>query len=223
MKDQRLDQSIASLFSRPHRKLGGIPRSVLELGEDIVDPSMHQHATIYAHEPACLPVDKAKGASRPHREPGVIPVAVLLRRRDRVRDRNVFQTAHPGQGIHHQVALHGQLAAVGQMLPLATGAIAVVGTGRRHPVRRRLQHLHGVGGGVAPVDPHHLRHHGLTGYTAENEHVPALVLGHGFAQPPPRIQRHGDAVSGGQGNLMQLASQRAIHFYPRITIIQREW
>ena len=139
-----------------------------------------------------------------HGEAGVVPVAVLPLRGQHQAHRRFGKPANADQGINYLVPFGGQLCWVVQMLPLASGAVAEVLAGRRHPVGRGFQHLDHTGGQVVAVQSHHLGHHPLAGNAAEDKHVPALIMGHGFAQPAPRGQIQGQLLAPGNMFLSHL-------------------
>ena len=186
MDQVRLDEVVPRIFAGADGKLCGLAAAVLQAFQERVHAVVHQEALFDAQELAGLAVYEAQRAFPVDGEPRVVPVTVLVRRGDHLGYRGVFQTANPAEGVGHLLALGLQLSVVRQVLPLAAGAHAVVGTRRLHPVGRCLKHLHYLGGDVFPVDLHHLGHHPLPRDATRHEHITSVKFGHRFAQPSPR-------------------------------------
>ncbi len=77
----------------------------------------------------------------------LVAVAVLCGGCDRLGDDGlgVGDAADAREGVDDRPALGEQLCGVGDVLPLASAAQPEVGTGRRHPIGRRGEHLEGTG------------------------------------------------------------------------------
>ena len=65
--------------------------------------------------------------------------------------------------VHDDCGFSGELRFVGQMLPLASGALAEVGARRIHPVVGRRYDVDHLGRDVLPTDGGDFGHHSFTG------------------------------------------------------------
>ncbi len=121
--------------------------------------------------------------------------AARLRRRDRSRrrrgcasragrrailrpSRGPVRHGQPGELLAHDRGLQCPLRRCRRVLPVATAASAGAGVRARHrdPVRRRCEHLDGVGPAERPATVlGHQRAHPLSGQCVPHEHDPALA------------------------------------------------
>ena len=190
-----LHQSIPGFLPRPYGKLGCLGAFALQLRQRAVDTFMHQHAAIDSYELPGLPVHETQVAIPVYGESGVVAITVLDGRRPYRQHRRFDEVSHPMQSVGHLFLFDGQLVLVVHVLPLASGAHAVVGARRLDPPFRRLQHFYHRRRGVAPVHPDHLGDHLLPWYAPGHEDVRLLPLAHGFAQAPPGDQGQGYLLS----------------------------
>ena len=187
----RLHEGVARFLARPYGKLGGLGAFTLQLRQRTVDSIMHQHAAIDADELPGLTVHEPQVALPADGEPSVVAVAVMDGRRRHRRYRWISYVPHSPQSVGHFFPLDGQLVVVVHVLPLASGAHAVVGAGRLDPKFRRLQHLNHRCRSVFTVDPNDLGNDLLSRYTAGHENVRLSPLARGFAQAAPGSQVQG--------------------------------
>jgi len=133
---RRVDQQVARAHAHAYRQLVA-GRAALRRGQDLVDARVHDGAGVDAEEA----VEVARGIAEfavhaPNREARVVAVAIGRRRGQRRLD-GCRGEAGCGQVGGHVVALVGELALVGDVLPLAAAAGPKVGAGRRDAVRGR--------------------------------------------------------------------------------------
>ena len=129
-------------------------------------------------------VDEAQLPAGADSEPGVVPVVPGLLAADGGHHRRVFELAYAEELVPHKPCLDLELVGVVDVLPLAAGARAVVGAGRRHPVGRGLEHFLDFGLPVAPALAPHLGDDLLTRDGAGDEDRLPFMPGQ-----PPRLGR----------------------------------
>jgi len=171
---------------------------------------VHQHAVVDADELPGLPVHETQSAFRPNSEPGMVAVAILVRGRHHRQHRHVGETAHPLQGVGHNVTLDGQLMFIVNMLPLTAGTVPVVRARRLDSGRSGFQHANHPGCRVPPVYPDNLGHHPLPRNASENEYVVPLAVAHGFAQAAPRDQGQDQLLAFDNNLLVQTFTYQTI-------------
>ena len=167
----------------------------MQFFQQLVHTVVHQQTLVDTDELAGFPVHVAQCALPVDGESGVVAVSVFVGRGFYFGDGWVSKVANALQGVGHLLTFGLQLGIVGEVLPLAAGALIVVGAGRLNPVWRRLKHDHHLGGDVLAVDFYHLPNHFLSGDTTGHEHVMSVKFGHSLTQPSPRCKRKGYSVS----------------------------
>ena len=106
-------------------------------------------------------------------------------------------SGQPAQLLDHQRRLQTALGRQGDVLEVASPAPARagMGTGRRHTIRRRLDHLDGVGPEERGGGPGDLGHHPFAGQRVADEHHPPVV-GPGHAAAAGRDGTGGQLQAG---------------------------
>ena len=170
-----LQQVVAGVHAVAKGELGRLGDVPLQGCQRVVDPRRHQQALLNFHVAAALLVDVAETpALLAHGEAGVVAVAQRVGAGER-RQRLDVEAADALQGVGQHFPLHLQLALVGDVLPLAAGALAEVSAGGRDAVRRRVVYVRHACGDVAPAGRNDLCSDGLAGDAAEDEDWLAVV------------------------------------------------
>ena len=186
----RLQQVVAGMHAVAERKLGRLSNASLQRRQRVVDPRRHEQALLHLDVTAALLVDVAEPpALLAHGEAGVVAIAERVGAGERRQGFDV-QPADAVQGVGQRLALHLKLALVGDVLPLAAGALAEVAACGLNAVRRRVLDVRNARRDVAPPGRDDLRGDGLAGDAAEDEDGLAVFgLRERLAVPAERAQR----------------------------------
>ena len=110
-----------------------------------------------------------------------------------------METADAGESILHDGGFSSELRIVGEVLPLASGALTEIGARRFNAVVGRGQDVGNLGGDVPASDGGYLGLNALAGDAAEDEHGAPVVNGHGLTQASPREEIEFEDVAALQG------------------------